>query len=221
MKTTSLWGAPPSRYYRFMRRVERHYGGSGRLRFAVLGCADGKFVLPAARRGHDVLAIDLDATALFGGVKASPQGEVFMPGLVWRLERENLGRRVKVIRGDFARDAPVRPCEAVLTSGALQYSFNTPNPMDRMVERVKKYVVSGGFLYVDYMLPYEAKYRGRPNCPTREVWASYFPRPEWAVLSHRVLGPVRDRAHVEFPVDHYHQWGHLLAQKAPGVGQAE
>ena len=213
VRTKSLWGPPPSRYYRLLRRAERLLGTRRPLTVAILGCADGKFVLPAARRGHRVVAIDVDPVALYGGEKPGLNGPVWMPGLVWRLDREGLRQRVQVVNGDFARDAPVFRCQLVLTSGALQYSRNCTNPMSSMIRSVKRYVAPGGLLYVDYMLPYESKYQGRQNCPGREAWNEYFLESRWRFFYNRVLPPVIDRAHVEYPVDHLHQWGHLLTQR--------
>ena len=99
-------------------RAETLLGTGKPLAVAVLGCADGKFVLPAARRGHRVVAIDVDPVALYGGEKSGLEGPVWMRGLVWRLDKERLRQRVRVINGDFARDAPVCCCQVVVTSGA-------------------------------------------------------------------------------------------------------
>src|SRR5258705_6904471 len=54
--TSSLWGKPPSRYYALLRRAESSKRG-GRPHLAVLGCSDGKFVLPTARGGFTVMAL--------------------------------------------------------------------------------------------------------------------------------------------------------------------
>ena len=43
------------------------------LTACVVGCSDGKFVLPLLRRGHAVSAYDIDAVAIFGGEKTFPQ----------------------------------------------------------------------------------------------------------------------------------------------------
>jgi hypothetical protein len=85
--------------------------------------------------------------------------------------------------------------------------------MRDMVGSVKSFVVSRGFLYIDYMLPLEKKYAGRDNYPGREAWAEYFSDTAWQVISHRVLKPQFEAAHVDLPVDHEHHWGHLLARR--------
>ena len=214
MRTASLWGKPPTRYYSFLRHVERSFTAT-RLRVAILGCSDGKFVLPAARRGHSVFAIDVDETALFGGKKTGPTGEVQMIGLVERLLLEGMSDLVNVVHGDFVEHThtPSKRFHAVFTSGAIQYSRNMKHTMRDMIERVKAYVMKGGYLYADYMLPMEHKYIGRDNYPDKERWASFFEPERWDVIYNRVLPPLFEKAHVDLPVDHYHHWGHLFARR--------
>lgn len=211
-KTTSLWGRPPSRYYALLRRAESSRL-AGRLHLAVLGCSDGKFVLPAARRGFTVLAVDVDEIALFGGTKIGPDGPIHMPGLRARLESEGLSHQVEIVYGDLVEYEPTRPSDVVLTSGALQYSRNMKHPMDEMVGRLQSHVDINGLIYVDYMLPMEDRYRGRDNYPDRRQWARYFAGNEWRMIHHRVLPPQFEAAHVDLPVDHEHHWGHLMAQR--------
>lgn len=84
-----------------------------------------------------------------------------------------------------------------------------------MVDAVCDLVRVDGLVYFDYMLPLEKKYKGRENCPEAQWWKDHFAgRPDFQVLHHRVLPPVLDKAHIEFPVDHYHQWGHLLVRRS-------
>lgn len=213
-RTTSLWGRPPSRYYAYLRRLEEHVNDR-KPSLAVLGCADGKFVLPAARRGFHVSAVDLDGVALFGGLKpVGVGGPVEMPGLTARLKAEGLTKTVEVVQCDFAEVAAPSLHDGVLTSGAIQYSRNMPRDADYMLTAAIRYARQGGFVYLDYMLPYEAKYVGRPNCPPAEWWRSHLSsRSDIEVLYNRVLKPTLDRAHVEYPVDHYHHWGHALLRR--------
>lgn len=212
MKTASLWGRPPTRFYRFLDLVASNPGGKREL--TVLGCADGKFVLPAARRKFNVLAVDIDSVALYGGAKEGVGGQVTMPGLVARLEAEGLSSQVKVLCADFTELKP-EPMDAVFTSGSIQYSCNMPKTADALLQAALGFVRPGGLFYIDYMLPYEVKYIGRPNCPDAAWWRQKAAElNDWTVMHHRVLQPTRDIAHVEYPVDHYHQWGHLLMRRS-------
>jgi hypothetical protein len=212
LKTASLWGPPPSRFYRFLESIIVSCGTNPEL--TIIGCADGKFVLPAARKGLKVRAIDIDVTALYGGAKPGVDGEVVVPGLVSRLKAEGLLGSVEVICSDFTKINP-RPSAAVFTSGSLQYSYNLPKSASELLACLMTFVAPRGLLYIDYMLPYERKYIGRPNCPDAEWWRKEMKELNgWQVLHHRVLPPIRDRAHVEFPVDHFHQWGHVLLRRS-------
>ena len=213
-RTTSLWGRPPSRYYALLKRVQSIKDACD-TRMAVLGCCDGKFVLPAARRGMTVLAVDVDEISLFGGTKIGPNGPVHMPGLQARLEAEGLSDRVHIVHDDLARFEAEPTSDVVITSGALQYSRNMVHAMDGMVAQVQGHAASGGIVYVDYMLPLEKRYVGRDNYPGRARWATYFAGNDWIVISHRVLPPQFEAAHVDLPIDHEHHWGHLMAQRVP------
>lgn len=213
MRTSSAWGHPPSRYYGFLRTLELLPRRQCNHTLGVLGCADGKFVLPAVRRGIDVLAVDRDPIALFGGPKPGIGGEVTIKGLVKRLLEEKLSDKAVVVCANFLEIEP-RRCLGVWVSGAIQYSANVAYSAESIIGKIMTYVVPGGLLYVDYMLPYEDKYKGRPNCPEAAWWKQWASSViDWQVLHHRVLPPIKDRAHIEYPVDHYHQWGHILLQR--------
>ncbi len=214
-RTASLWGQPPSRLYRFLRLVEAEFPEQ-QLRIAILGCSDGKFVLPTARRGHHVLAIDVDDIALFGGEKIGSWGLVRMPGLVERLKVEGLENLVRVVHGDFVSYHSDKLYHGVFTSGAVQYSRNLKHRVIKIIAAVQSFVMLGGYLYVDYMLPLEPRHLGRENFPTRRQWQEFFITSRWRVLYNRVLPPLPEKAHVDNPVDHYHHWGHLLAQRRRG-----
>ena len=94
MKTSSLWGQPQSRYYSYLARIEAAEATKAPA-LAVIGCADGTEVLPAARKGFDVWAVDVDDIAVNGGVKEDASGEVQVPGLVSRVKQENLSDRAR------------------------------------------------------------------------------------------------------------------------------
>jgi hypothetical protein len=160
--------------------------------------------------GMHVVAVDVDEIAIFGGQKDG----VHMPGLEHRLRAEGLTGRVEVVCGDLMSIEADARAHGVLTTGALQYSRNLPYRLDDMVQRVTAHALVSGLLYIDYMLPFEEKYKGRPICPEAGWWRSYFQsRDDWRVLYNRVLPPVVDHAHIGYQVDHFHQWGHLMAER--------
>ena len=211
MKTKSLWGTPPSRYYGFLRRVEKQFD-SDSLMLCVLGCSDGKFVLPAARRGYYVLAIDIDRTAIFGGEKSGPNGPVYMEGLHYRIKKENLKERVKVACEDFVEYKKTEKFHAVWTSGAINYSYNLKHKIHDIIQNVKSFVLPNGYIYFDYMLPLETVHLTRENYFPKGELAKYFTKGKWNIIYDRVLPPLVEKAHVDMPVDHRHHWGHLCVQ---------
>jgi len=96
----------------------------------------------------------------------------------------------------------------------VQYSCNIQYSSTKILSYIQRFVNRGGLLYIDYMLPFEEKYKGRPNCPDARWWKDWSKtQVGWSVLYNRVLPPTLDLAHIEFPVDHYHQWGHLLMKR--------
>lgn len=214
-KTRSMWGAAPSRYYRWLNNALRESDAQS-LRLAVLGCSDGKFVLPAARRGVETLAMDIDPISLFGGEKVATNGQpIYMPGLHWRLETEGLANRVNVILGDLATTRVEPPCDLVFISGALQYSVNLQHTMANMIASVKSCVAPGGRLYIEYMLPLEERHKGLDNYPDQKTWHTFFSGDGWRITSHRITpaGIDRRRDLQIFAKHKYAQWGHLMAER--------
>ncbi len=210
-RSASLWGPPPSRFFRLLRLVESSIAERP-IRVSILGCSDGKFVIPAARRGHRVLAVDIDPVALFGGSKPGVGGPVKMPGLTARLNQENLQRTVRVVHADFVTfRAPRARSHLVFTSGSIQYSYNLRHSLHAVIKAIQSFALSGGFVYVDYMLPLIDQHLTRPNFFARGALREHFPAPNWQIIYDRVLPPLRERAHVDNPEDHVHHWGHLLA----------
>ncbi|MET7934657.1 class I SAM-dependent methyltransferase [Streptomyces sp. NPDC005322] len=215
-KTRSLWGPAPSRFYRLLERVEQAVPDRT-PRIAVLGCSDGKFVLPAARRGFDVIAIDIDDVALHGGTTKTADGEpIEMPGLAWRLKVERLEHKVEIVHGDLAEVA-LTPCDLIFVSGALQYSYNLRHTMANMVSHIQSTVSPGGFLYIEYMLPVKEAHKELENYPLASEWPDFFNNSEWTVLSNHVAEPAeeeRDGAKV-LGTHRFLHWGYLMARHVP------
>lgn len=212
MKTKSLWGFPPSRFYRFLKRVEDSFESKS-LNICILGCSDGKFVLPAARKGHKVLAIDIDTIAIFGGEKVGPEGKVFMEGLMSRLKKEELSPFVKVANSDFMEYQFRGTFHAVFTSGAINYSYNLKHRIETIIEKIKFLVRFNGFLYFDYMLPFEEIHNTRKNYFKKGELVNYFNDGNWAIIYDKVIPPLLEKAHVDNPHDHYHHWGHMCLKR--------
>ena len=70
MKTKSIWGVPPKRLYKLVSLLEN--SNIKNPTACIVGCSDGKFLLPFARKHIKVVGYDIDKIALYGGTKAFP-----------------------------------------------------------------------------------------------------------------------------------------------------
>ena len=64
MKTESIWGPPPKRFYDFLKYTDKYNLDKNIL---IIGCSDGRYVFPSVMKGFSVCAIDIDYEAIYGG----------------------------------------------------------------------------------------------------------------------------------------------------------
>src|ERR1700747_2153340 len=163
----SAGGRTPRRFLRFLDDVQSETCGVPSL--AVIGCADGKFVLPAARRRFRVTAIDTDERMLFGCPTEREVGiATAVAGLNARLAVEHLARAVSILQADFMQ-VRLTAHDALWTSGALQYSSNEGYPIEEMLRKIRAFVKPTGLVGIEFMLP-EGRLVGRQHCPGPEWW---------------------------------------------------
>jgi hypothetical protein len=178
----------------------------------VVGCADGKFVLPAARRGWNVQAVDIDRNMIDGCPQMSEMGiREQVLGLRARLEAEQLTQHVVVQLGDFMT-TNISPGDALWTSGSLQYPVNASSEPGVLAARLRQLLHPEGLAYIEYMLP-DDPLAGRPHCPTPDWWQVEFPQQGWHILSHRLYFDVIDPPHPYRPCVHTHSWGRVIASR--------
>ena len=67
MKTKSIWGNPPTRIYKLIELAEEKWGKN--FDVCIVGCSDGKFLMPFARSKVKVTGYDIDKIDLYGGIK--------------------------------------------------------------------------------------------------------------------------------------------------------
>ena len=156
MKTKSIWGIPPKRLYKLINLAEERYDSD--FKSCIVGCSDGKFLIPFARKGHFVKGYDIDDVALFGGKKVFPivprkiiqqYSKDFMSedyelkeeevmGVCKRLKKENLSGNAIIEKRDFYKNVPDEKFDVVFTSCSLHYSVNKEFTLKEMNELVKK-----------------------------------------------------------------------------------
>ncbi len=196
-----------------LRLVERRLAIE-RPTLVVVGAADGKFVLPAARCGWQVVAVEIDR-AMVDGCPACPRMGIVeaVPGLRARLQTERLSAHVDIHIADYMTDYSIPAGHALYVSGALQYSFNSHYGIQDMVRRLRSLVLKDGFALLEYMIPDTPKLQRRANCPPPHWWDASFPALGWRVLRHTTAYDVLDLPHPYVPEPHRHSWGRLLARR--------
>lgn len=207
VKTRSIWGNPSRIYFRFLGRLQ---DSNLPKTLCILGCSDGKFVIPAAKRGFSVLAIDIDRVALFGGSVNLFGRETAIQGLTKRLQIEDLTGMVEVVNKDFINYIPKTTFSGVFTSGSVHYAENAIYPFTQVVESVKKYVSSPGLLLFEYIHRSDFDNDEKRHFIVSRELASLFKEPDWIVTSNK------KKIYVEDPnprVKDIHQivWGRLYA----------
>jgi 2-polyprenyl-3-methyl-5-hydroxy-6-metoxy-1,4-benzoquinol methylase len=211
LPTSSIWTEPTRRFFRFLNNIE-HSGLPKKL--AVLGCSDGTYVIPAARRGFDVLAIDTDRTALYGGTVPLHEKNSTTVGLINRLAIEQLEEKVMVVCEDFVlyNEDEQGKFSGVFTSGSIHYQENSQYPLDQILKSIQSYVATGGLLLVEYIHRSEHHSDPLKYFMTGKEIVRFFPTGTWNVSSNK------KKRYTENPnprngETHDIAWGRLYAQK--------
>lgn len=209
-KTASVWGPPPTRLYRVLGLARDR----GARRVAVVGASDGRFVLPFARSGMHTLAIDVDRVALWGGYKLFPGGPAPVAGLAARVRGEKLSEYVEIREMDlkYVRGPAVH--DVVFTSGSLHYSRNHDVAIADLVRRLVSLAVPGGLIYIDFMMPVEPKHDHIDHYPCSGELPALLCKLGCSIRWARHGPLLRERGHVDNPVDHYHRLGYVLAERS-------
>lgn len=234
MKTKSIWGNPPKRLYNLINLAEKDFGNN--FNACIVGCSDGKFLLPFARRTIKVTGYDIDDVALYGGNKDFPivknkvkykydkdfisenysliNKRVF--GIVERLNAENLSKYAIIEKRDFYKQSPTEKFDVVFTSCSLHYSVNKDFTLEDKTKKLQNIVKTGGYLYIDYMMAIDEndfeKYPKEKFYRKNEI-LNYFDD-NWRIISFREnYNPTFEGAHVDCVKDHFHRFGYILAKK--------
>lgn len=236
MITKSAWGSPPKRIYRFIRMLSENIGEQASI--CVVGCSDGKFVIPFLRKGYFVTAIDFDKVALYGGSKkvpikresiniskyipsdkkpqyeTLPVSNIKIDGILTRAQKEGIGNNLRIIETDFYRSNLKETFDVVFTSCSLQYKSNRDISIDEIMNQLKIHVSKGGYLYMDYMMPLEDKHdwKSQHFFRTNQI-IDYFDNSWKIIYKKEMKRPIFEAAHIDRPEDHFHRFGYILVQR--------
>ena len=234
MKTKSIWGNPPKRLYKLINIAKKDWDTN--FTACIVGCSDGKFLLPFAREHIKVTGYDIDDIALYGGVKEFPvvkNRKIYkyklnfkskdykleskrVLGIVERLEKENLSKYAKIEKREFYRNLRSEKFNVVFTSCSLHYSANKEFTLKEKTEQLQKIVKKNGYLYMDYMMAIDEddyKLYPKEKFYRKNEILDYFDD-NWEILIFRENhNPTFEGAHVDCVKDHFHRFGYLMARR--------
>lgn len=234
MKTKSIWGKPPTRLYKLMNVAEKQFNNN--FTTCIVGCSDGKFLMPFARKGHLITGYDIDEIALYGGEKYFPiinkkkkykynkefESEKFklerkrVYGTVERLKKEGIEKNAIIEKRDFYKNVPSTKFDVVFTSCSLHYTANMIFSLREKIEKLQSIVAKNGLLYIDYMMAIdENDYKNYPECKffRKGEIKKYFDD-NWKIVSIIENNhPSFEGAHVDCVINHFHRFGYIFAQK--------
>jgi SAM-dependent methyltransferase len=208
MSTASVWEGTRTFFPLFVSMLEARAVTTA----CVVGASDGKFVLPLARRGIRVVAIERDPLALEGGPVVLPgQGETTMAGLRWRLADECLTDRVIVVEADVLNLADVAPVGAVWTSCSWHYSVNHRRPLGDFIAALRRLCRPGGLFGAEYMMPVQPHHFDLEHYPGEGVVRGHLSG--WPIDWECYTPPFVEEPHVEQPATHVHRMGLIIATR--------
>ena len=234
MKTKSIWGNPPTRLYKLINLAKQTWGKN--FNACIVGCSDGKFLLPFARDGIKVTGYDIDDIALYGGYKEFPivkekikyeyksnfKSKKFeletkkVMGITERLQIEKIERYADIEKRDFYRTIPDKKFNLVFTSCSLHYSANQDFTLEEKTKKLQDIILPEGYLYIDYMMAIDENdyltYPASKFYRKKEI-VKYFDK-NWEIISHKENNsPTFEGAHVDCVKDHFHRFGYILARR--------
>lgn len=120
----------------------------------IVGASDGKFVLPFARQGVHVTAVECNSLALNGGQVTFPDGVGHLDGLKSRLKQEKCEENVTIIEKSFLDDDLILSptYDAVWTSCSWHYSMNAGRHREFILKMITT-LAPGGIFGAEYMMP--------------------------------------------------------------------
>lgn len=208
-KAGSVWEKPNKRYYTFLNRIKK---GNLPLSLCILGAADGNYVIPAAKMGFEVLAIENDPIVLYGGRATKGSIEFDTAGLIKRIKENGVDKLVTVVDHDYVTYDSKYQFSGVLTSGSVHYQNNSKHSLQKIIESIQNYVAVGGLLLLEYICTSPENNDPKRHFITTKQIASFFQKSNWTVTSNK------KKVYIEKPNprnDKVHRivWGRLYATK--------
>lgn len=206
----SVWQATKTFFPLFLDQLE----ASSAQTVCVVGASDGKYVVPLARRGLQVIAIERDALALDGGQITLPGSMPgTMAGLRRRLAAEDLTHQVRIIETDILDVTErIATADAVWTSCSWHYSINHHRPLGDFITAMQNLTCAPrGLIGAEYMMPVEPRHFGCEHYPETGELRRFFTG--WDILWEAYTPAFVEDPHVDQLQPHVHRMGLLIASR--------
>ena len=210
MKTKSIWNEPNERFYKYLKNVEKYNLEKNIL---VIGCSDGTYVIPAARKGFYVTALDIDKSAIYGSEPIMIDNKYIENiGLEGRLKKENLCDKVYYEVCDYMKWKSEKKYSLIFTSGSIHYEFNTKYNADDMIYKMIDMLCNNGILLLEYIHEDENTDNNRHFVTKSFIEKILKNRNDIRILSHKVKTYIEQANPRENKV-HTIKWGRIYIQK--------
>jgi hypothetical protein len=208
MKTLSVWQKTKTFFPLFQSMVEKEKLES----VAIIGAADGKFVIPLALKGINVMAIEIDKIAVNGGeVEFSDNICGKIEGLRSRLEIEGVTDRVKVVEGDFLQLDNLATFDAVFTSCSWHYSKNI-GQTNLFIRKMCSLVKVSGIFCAEFMLAFAPEHYKLERYFVEGQIKKYFAQGKWEHREEFYTPVFDEEPHVGNIHPHQHRMGFFMAK---------
>lgn len=175
----------------------------------IIGAADGKFVIPLAKLGIPVIAIEKNPFYIHGGYYEN----FFVKGLVKRLKEENLSMHVQVLCCDFRNIKIPTKCSGVFTSCSWHYPENYDTSLFLFINKMKNLLCENGIFCAEYMMPCTKKEKEIEHYLEKGCIETFFSKKKWDILIKKYSGLHKELPHIGKDYEHYHKVGFILARK--------
>jgi SAM-dependent methyltransferase len=209
--TRSIWENTRTFFPLFLAAVQQR-----KLRsVCVVGASDGKFVLPLARQGVRVVAVEPDRIAVEGGpIVLQGPVESTMPGLRKRLAAEGLDGGVRIVQADLlAMPGSIEEVDAVWASCSWHRGSSHRRPLADYIGVMCRLCRPGGGLFgAEYMMPVEPHHFGVDHYLAEGSVRAFLPgwRIDWETYTSAFIqAPQTEQAAAE----HVHRMGLIIATR--------
>lgn len=211
MGDQSVWQNTKTFFPLFLNYLEQQ--NKKNLTICIVGASDGRFVVPLAKKGYNVIAIENTPLMIDGGVAdVGNEQKINILGLKKRLELHSVSSKVKIIKNNFLDLESNFLVDAIFTSSTWDCSINHKYPVSEYLGKMKNLLKKNGIFCSEYMMPCEEKHKNIEHFLSEGVINNYFDH-NWQLLEEFYTPIFNDPPHIGKTIPHIHRMGFFLAKK--------